>query len=73
MIIILEKLANSDEISTFHVIKFIYPMGRIKHLDLNGTFANQNIPENACLVMVGKKEFHWDPNKKGKNITVSSK
>lgn len=65
------KLENSDEIASYHIIKFIYPMGRVRQLSLTDTFANQNIPENACLVMIGRKDFHWDVTKKGRNITVS--
>jgi hypothetical protein len=45
-------------------------MGRIKHLSLTHTFASQNIPEGACLVMIGKKDFHWDISVKGRNINV---
>lgn len=48
---------NSEEISNFHIIKFVYPMGRMKNLPLTDTFASLNIPENACLVMIGKKDF----------------
>lgn len=65
-------LENSKEISTYHIIKFMYPMGRMKSLSLTESFAQQNVPDNACLVMIGKKDFCWDINKKGRNITVST-
>lgn len=38
-------------------------MGRMRSISLTETFAQQNIPENACLVMIGKKDFCWDTNK----------
>ncbi|CAI2381496.1 unnamed protein product [Moneuplotes crassus] len=67
---LVDKLNTNDELSCFHVIKFIYPMGRVKHLSMSDTFANQNIPEGACLVMIGKKDFHWDMAMKGRNIII---
>jgi hypothetical protein len=48
---------NSEDILNFHIIKFVYPMGKMRHLPLADTFASLKIPENACLVMIGKKEF----------------
>jgi hypothetical protein len=52
------------------MIKVMYPMGRIKNLLLNDTFANQNVPSGAKLVLIGKKDFCWDSAKKGRDITV---
>lgn len=46
-------------------------MGRIRNLSLTETFADQNIPDGARLVLIGKKDFCWDPTKKGRDITVS--
>jgi hypothetical protein len=66
----IEKLGDEEEIASYHVIKFMYPMGRMRSVSLTETFAQQNIPENACLVMIGKKDFCWDTNRRGRNITV---
>jgi hypothetical protein len=51
------KMDNTDELMHFHIIKFVYPMGKMRHLPLTDTFADLGIPEKACLVMIGKKEF----------------
>ena len=67
----IDKMEGSDEISSYHILKFIYPMGRIRNLSLDDTFANQSIPSGAKLVLIGKKDFFWDSAKKGRDITVS--
>lgn len=56
--------------STYHVIKFVYAMGSVKNLDLNQTFEEQEIPNNAQLVLLGQKTFTWDLNYKGSNIQL---
>ena len=67
----IDKLEDCDEISSYHLIKIMYPMGRIRNLTLTETFAEQHIPDGARLVLIGKKDFFWDPTKKGRDITVS--
>lgn len=67
-----DKMEDSEEISSYHMIKIMYPMGRIRNLSLSETFASQNIPSGAKLVLIGKKDFCWDPARKGRDITVSS-
>jgi hypothetical protein len=57
-----------DEMSSYHVIKFVYPMGVLKTLNLDQTFEQQDIPNNAQLVLLGQKTFTWDLNYKGSNI-----
>lgn len=54
---LLDMLEDSKEISSYHIIKFIYPMGRMRSISLTDSFAQQGIPDNACLVMIGKKDF----------------
>lgn len=65
------RMANKEEVNSYHIIKFMYPMGRMRSLSLTESFAAQYIPNNACLVLIGKKDFCWDFNRKGRNITVS--
>lgn len=36
-----------DEISSYHVIKLVYAMGTLKHLDLDKTFEQQELPSGA--------------------------
>ena len=67
----IDKIEDSEEISSYHLIKIMYPMGRIRNLSLTETFAEQHIPDGARLVLIGKKDFYWDPTKKGRDITVS--
>ena len=43
----------------------------MRSLSLTETFVQQRVPNNACLVLIGKKDFCWDYNRKGRNITVS--
>ena len=33
--------------SSYHIIKLVYPMGTIKHLNLDQTFEQQEIPSGA--------------------------
>lgn len=68
---LVEKLANKEEVNSYHIIKFMYPMGRMRSLSLTESFADQGVPNGACLVLIGKKDFCWDYNRKGRNITVS--
>ncbi len=53
---------------TYHVIKFVYAMGTLRTLDLGQSFEQQEIPNNAQLVLLGQKTFTWDLNYKGTNI-----
>ena len=69
---LVSRMANKDEVNSYHIIKFMYPMGRMRSLSLTESFASQYIPNNACLVLIGKKDFCWDFNRKGRNITVSN-
>lgn len=70
----LEKLKDllfqrePDEMSTYHVIKFVYAMGTMKTLSLDQTFEQLDIPNGAQLVLLGQKTFTWDLNYKGSNI-----
>lgn len=43
----------------------------MKSLSLTETFADQFVPDQARLVLIGKKDFCWDFNKKGRDISVS--
>ena len=47
-------------------------MGYLRNLSLclNETFLDQFIPDNAQLVIVGKRSFTWDLNLKGPNINL---
>jgi hypothetical protein len=55
----LEKLRDMlmqrepEEMASYHVIKLIYPMGTLKNLNLEQTFAQQEIPNGAKLVLLG--------------------
>jgi hypothetical protein len=70
----LEKLRDllyqiePEEMCTYHVIKFVYAMGDLRTLDLGQSFEQQEIPNNAQLVLLGQKSFTWDLNYKGPNI-----
>ncbi len=72
----LEKLKDllfqreADEMSSYHVIKFVYAMGTLKTLNLEQTFEQLDIPNGAQLVLLGQKTFTWDLNYKGTNIQV---
>lgn len=63
-------MANKEEIHSYHIIKFMYPMGRMRSLSLTESFVDQRVPNNACLILIGKKDFCWDYNRKGRNITL---
>jgi len=36
-----------EEMSSYHVIRLVYPMGTIKNLNLDQTFDQQEIPNDA--------------------------
>jgi hypothetical protein len=57
-----------EEMSGYHVIRLVYPMGTLKNLNLDQTFEQQEIPNGAKLVLLGQKTFTWDLNYKGSNI-----
>lgn len=42
-----------EEMSSYHVIRLVYPMGTIKNLNLDLTFEQQDIPNEAQLVLLG--------------------
>jgi hypothetical protein len=42
-----------EEMSSYHVIRLVYPMGTIKNLSLDQTFDQQDIPNEAQLVLLG--------------------
>ena len=66
-------LHDTNEFGQYLVIKYIYPMGQLKTLDLDKSFCDQNIPHDAQFVMLGQKNFTWDINCKGTSIQVSLK
>lgn len=57
-----------EEMTSYHVIKFIYAMGTMRTLALDQSFEQQEIPHGAQLVLLGQKTFTWDLNYKGSNI-----
>lgn len=61
------------EMNTYHVTKLLYPMGKLRKLDLGQTICEQNIPHEAQLVLIGQKDFMWDINRKGPNVQVSKR
>lgn len=64
------QLKEPEEMSSYHVIKLVYPMGTIQHLNLDQTFEQLEIPHNAQLLLLGQKSFTWDLNYKGSNIQL---
>lgn len=69
---ITHKLTEKDpeEMRKYHECRLIYPMGALKQLSLDKTFAEQRVPHEAQLVLLGTKSFSWDLMKKGSNMTV---
>ena len=57
-----------EEMGGYHTVKFVYPIGKLKALNLAKTFQEQNVPCGAQLVLLGQKNFTWDINRKGQNI-----
>ena len=62
---------EEDEMSNYMIVRFIYPMGKLKTVVQEQTFEEQSIPHNAQLVLMGTKNFKWDLNKKGSSMQVS--
>ena len=50
----------------------MFPSGILRNLSfcLEETFIDQRIPDNAKMVLVGKRSFTWDERMKGKNINL---
>jgi len=61
-----------EEMTSYHVIKFIYAMGTMRTLALDQSFEQQEIPHGAQLALLGQKTFTWDLNYKGSNIQVGT-
>ena len=59
---------DNEELSTYHKLMFIYPMGRLRKINLDKTFEQERIPANARIIMIGEKTFGWDPMHKGESI-----
>ena len=53
-----------DEMTQYCTVKLVYPMGKLRTLDLHSTPAAQNIPSGAKLVLQGIKQFKWDAKNK---------
>lgn len=71
---LLELLAlkEPEEMCQYHLTRLIYPMGKLQKIDPERTIADQNIPDDAQLVLLGQKNFTWDINRKGPNVQVSA-
>ena len=71
---ILDKLKRIDqaEMQQYYHTRLVYPMGYLRNLSqcLNETFLDQQIPDEAQLVLVGQRSFTWDLNNKGPNINL---
>lgn len=52
--------------------QLVYPMSTFQNLtdDLNSTFIDHFIPDNALFVFVGQQSFTWNVNAKGPNINL---
>ena len=72
VVMTLLKAIEGQEMQQYYVTKLVYPMGYLRNLSqvLNETFADQQIPDGAKLVLVGKRSFTWDPNAKGPTINL---
>ena len=72
---VLDKLFEMDkiEMSRYFASKLIYPMGYLRIMDkcLQSTFIDENIPDQAHLVLVGQQNFIWDIDYKGPNVKIS--
>lgn len=44
---------DPEEMSSYHVIKFVYPMGVLRTLSLDQTFEQQEIQNGAKIVLLG--------------------
>lgn len=58
------KRLDEDEMKNYFQIRLVYPMGYLRNLSdvANQTFLEQQIPDNAKLVLVGRMSFQWDIN-----------
>lgn len=59
---------DPDEMRSYHDCRLIHPMGALKSLNLDKTFAEQRVPHECQLVLLGTKTFTWDLLKKGSQI-----
>jgi tripartite motif-containing protein 9/67 len=65
-------LKDPDGMQNYNESRFIYPMGRLKQINLDQTFEQQDIPDGAKLILMGQKSFTWDINNIGANIQLSN-
>lgn len=72
--VVMDRLKRLDqtEMQQYYNTRLVYPMGYLRNLSLclNETFLQQQIPDNAKLVLVGQRSFTWDLNAKGPNINL---
>lgn len=67
----LQKI-EPTETESYHVITFIYPMGKLRQLEMAQTFEQQSIPSGAKFVLLGSRSFKWNLNKKGTSMQLSN-
>jgi hypothetical protein len=61
-------LKDPEGMQNYNESRFIYPMGRLRQINLDQTFEQQDIPDGAKLILMGQKSFSWDINNIGANI-----
>ena len=66
------KALDATAMKQYYDCRLLYPMGRLRRLEAHQTFLDQQIPDDARLVLVGKKSFAWDLNTKGPNVRLSN-
>ena len=60
-----------EEMSAYRSIKLIYPMGKLRTLQLDQSPAQLGLMSGARLLLQGVKQFKWDPKYKSSTVQLS--
>jgi len=59
------------EMAHYHSFKIMHPMGKLHQLALDQTPASLNLMSGARLLLIGIKEFRWDPKYKSHGVQLA--
>ena len=59
------------EMAHYHSLKLVHPMGKLRSLPLDQSPAALNLMSGARLLLLGVKEFRWDPKYKNQGLQLA--
>ena len=60
------------EISSYHSINLVYPMGKLRILPHDQTIESQNLKSGVQLLLMGTRGWKWNTNNRSTYIQLSN-